>query len=418
MRSGGKLSFIPHNFRDRRLVHHLLIGKFTMWLINGGVYKAIFVVIVLLGVMCASASGQARQPDPVGEIYGGIEVSPEGVSVIALRVTRKTNGEQPDVKLVYSNVIRLALWRRSDGEFTPEASALAAQAVSTALTRLRQQYRAQPDHIYLIGSGRLGSDHPADLIPAIRDSTGLTLTFLDDLDEVQLRIAGAVPKVGRDGSVVIDSRNTSMLLHVGGMVAQGGYELLKYSESSGPVVDYVAMSVPQGAVSYANEISQAVGRNSSLYTFLRQVKISGTISFRQALRKEVERKPGLAHRKHVFLTGDVVWAIMTLLYPQDRRPFVPITYGAITQFVEAIARSPQELVDRDLSFIRDKRLRKNVEQEFEAISSTYTPQQLIAGADILNAAAQELKWQEKKIMFARFGHLGCILSYVRLQAGK
>jgi hypothetical protein len=110
--------------------------------------------------------------------------------------------------------------------------------------------------------------------------------------------------------------------------------------------------------------------------------------------------------------------MVTLLYPNDRRPFVPITYGAITQFADAIARSPKELVFRDLSFIRNRRLRMNVEQEFESIKSTYTPQQLIAGAEILKAAAQELKWQEKKIMFARFGHLGCILSYVRLKTGK
>jgi hypothetical protein len=389
-----------------------------MWLINGGVYKAIFVVIIILGVMCASVSGQARQADPVDEIYGGIEVSPEGVIVIALQVTRKTNDGQAGVKLVYSDVIRLALWRRSDGAFMPEACDQAAQAVSTALTRLRQQYRAQPDHIYLIGSSRLGWDHPADLVPAIRDSTGLTLTFLDDLGEVQLRIAGVVPKVGRDGAAAIDSRNTSMLLHIGGVGTQGGYELLKYSQSSRPVADYVAMSVPQGAVGYANEISQAVGRNSSLYTFTRQIKISDAISFRQALRKEVESKPGLAHRNRVFLTGDLAWAMVTLLYPEDRQPFVPITYGAIAQFAEMITRSPKALVFRDLSFIRDKRLRKDVEQEFEAIRSTYTPQQLIAGAEILKAAAQELKWQEKKVMFARFGHLGCILSYVRLQAGK
>jgi len=389
-----------------------------MWLIKGGVYKALVVVIILLGVMSASALGQARRLGPVDEIYGGIEVSPEGVIVIALRVTRKTNEGRAAVKLIYSDVIRLALWRRSGGAFAPEASDQAAQAVSTALTRLRQQYRAQPDHIYLIGSSLLGSDHSADLVPAIRDSTGLTLTFLDDLDEVQLRIAGAVPKIGRDGAAVIDSRNTSMLLHVSGMGAQGGYELLKYSQSSGPVIDYVTMSVPQGAVGYANEIIQALGRNSNLYTFIRQIKISGATSFRQALRKEVESKPGLAHRKHAFLTGDLAWAMVTLLYPQDRRPFVPITYGAITQFAETMARSPQELVFRDLSFIRGRRLRENVEQEFEAIKSTYTPQQLIAGAEILKAAAQELKWQEKKIMFARFGHLGCILSYVRLKTGN
>jgi hypothetical protein len=389
-----------------------------MWLIKGGIHKAIFVVIILLGVMCASASAQARQPNPVDEIYGGIEVSPEGVIVIALQVTRKTNEGQAGVKLIYSDVIRFALWRKSDGAFMPEACAQATQAVSTAFTRLRQQYRAQPDHIYLIGSSRLSSDHPADLVPAIRDSTGLTLTFLDDLGEVQLMIAGAVPKIGWDGTTVIDSRNTSMLLHVGGVGAQGGYELLKYSQSKGPVIDYVAMSVPQGAVGYANEISQAVGPNSGLFTFTRQVKISGAMSFRQALRKEVESKPGLANRKRVVLTGDLAWAMVTMLYPKDRQAFVPLTYDTIIKFTEAIARSPKELVFRDLSFIREKKLRKDVEQEFDAMRSIYTTQQLIAGAEILKAAAQELKWQEKTVMFARFGNLGCILSYLRLQCDK
>jgi hypothetical protein len=37
---------------------------------------------------------------------------------------------------------------------------------------------------------------------------------------------------------------------------------------------------------------------------------------------------------------------------------------------------------------------------------------------MLKAAAEELKWQEKKIMFARLGHLASILSYTRLQIGK
>jgi hypothetical protein len=209
-----------------------------------------------------------------------------------------------------------------------------------------------------------------------------------------------------------------MLFHIGGVGAQGGYELLKYSLAGEPVIDYAAMSVPQGAAAYANEISQAVGHNSSLYTFTRQVKISGAMSFRQALRKEMESKPGLAHRKRVFLTGDLAWAMVTLLYPQDRQPFVPITYDSVVQFAETIAGSPKELVFRDFSLIRDRRLRKDIEQEFEAIRSTFTLQQLIAGAEILKAAAQELKWQGKNIMFVRFGHLGCILSYVRLQADK
>jgi hypothetical protein len=194
--------------------------------------------------------------------------------------------------------------------------------------------------------------------------------------------------------------------------------MVSYSPSDSPSFDFVTMSIPQGVVTYANEISRAVGPSSSLYTFARQVKASGALVFRQALRKEAESKPGLAHRKSVFLTGALVWAMTTMLYPENRQTFVPLTYDDITRFAESMARSPRDLAYRNLSFIRDRKLRQEVEQEMEEIRIKFTPQQLIAGAEMLKAAADELKWQEKKISFARLGHLGSILSYTRLQTGK
>jgi hypothetical protein len=44
--------------------------------------------------------------------------------------------------------------------------------------------------------------------------------------------------------------------------------------------------------------------------------------------------------------------------------------------------------------------------------------ELYAGAELLRVMAEALKWQDKKLWFARLGHLGCLLSYVRLQIGK
>jgi hypothetical protein len=76
------------------------------------------------------------------------------------------------------------------------------------------------------------------------------------------------------------------------------------------------------------------------------------------------------------------------------------------------------LAFRRLSFIRDRKVRQEVEREFEAVRATFKPEELIAGAEMLKAAAEELKWQDKKIIFARRGHLGCILSYTRLFTGK
>jgi hypothetical protein len=384
--------------------------------------KVAFLVSLLLCIFSAVAPGQTASSNPPGpsgstnELYGGIELSDEGVKVIALRVSQSE--EDPVPRLVYRDMIRLRLGRTSGGEFPPQTSEDAAQAVSTALARLREQYRVPLDRIYFIGSSGLGADHPKDLVSVIRNTTGLTLDFLDAVTEVQLSIAGTIPRTGKVGPTSIDNRNTSVLIHIGGVGTQAGYEMFKYSSSDSPAFDFVAMTVPQGAVSYANEISQAVGPSSTLFTFTRQVKTTSAITFRQALRKEIESKPGLMHRKRVFLTGNLAWAMATLLYPADREAFVAITYEDITKFADRIARSPRELVFQNLSLIRDRKQRQDVEKEMEEIRSTFTPQQLIAGAEMLKAAAEELKWQEKKILFARFGHFGGILSYIRLQTGK
>src|SRR5262245_1913851 len=376
---------------------------------------------VLLCVMCATTLGQGTPSNPPGssgELYGGIELSDEGVKVIALQVSQIQGEEEPTIKGIYSDMIRLRLGRTNDGEFPPQASADAAVAVSTALARLQQQYKVPLDRIYFIGSSGLGADHPNDMESVISSTTGLTLKFLDEVVEVQLSIAGTIPRTGKVGVTSIDNRNTSALIHIGNASTQGGYEMLKYSTSDSASFDFVAMNIPQGVVNYANEISRAVGRNSSLYTFTRQVRTSTASAFRQALRRELESKPGLMHRKRVFLTGNLVWAMVTMLYPQDRQPFVPITYEDILQFAERMARDPKELAYQRLSFIRDRKLRQEVQQESEAIRATFTPQELIAGAEMLKAAAEELKWQDKKILFARLGHLGCILSYTRLQIVK
>jgi hypothetical protein len=372
-------------------------------------------LICVLRVAPPGRTGSTTPSGPSGEIYGGIYLSDEGITAIALEVSK--GGEEPGFKLVYSEIIRLKPGRTSDGEFRPQESTDAAKAVSTALTRLRREYRAPLDQIYFIGSSGLGADHLEGLASVIRNTTGLTPAFLDAATEIQLSIAGTIPRTGKIGAASINNRSAAVLLHVGRAGTQGGYETVKYL-SDPPSYDFVAMNIPHGVVSYTNEISRAVGPGGGLYAFTRQVKASGASAFRKSLRKEVEGKPGLTHRKRVFLTGAFVWAMATLLYPEDRGAFVSVTSDDIIQFAERVARSPQELTYRNVSFIRDLKLRQDVEQDMEEIRAAFTPEQLIAGAEMLKAAAEELKWREKNILFARFGHLGCILSYVRLQIEK
>jgi hypothetical protein len=63
-------------------------------------------------------------------------------------------------------------------------------------------------------------------------------------------------------------------------------------------------------------------------------------------------------------------------------------------------------------------LRQKAESELQAVKSAFSPHQLGARVEAVRAIASEFEWQGKQIWFARFGHLGRLLSYVRLQAEK
>jgi len=336
----------------------------------------------------AQAGGEAAPSTQPGEIYAGIELTTEGVRAIALRISRTE--EDSGLKLVYSENIRLALVRAGDGQLAPQAVKEVAQTVLKLLTRLRQQSQAPPERVFLIASSELGVDRPEALVKAISDATGKSLTFLDSETEIQLSVVGTISRLWKVGDTQIDNRNSSALIEINGDRTLGGYQLLRYPRDAAPRYDFVTMGIPHGDAD----------------------------AFRQALRREREGKPGFVNRKRVYLTGSVPWAMATLLSPEDQQTFVSLTSEDIEFFAERAARAPRELLNPNLSSIRDRDLRQKAESDLQAVKSVFTPQQLAAGAEALRTVASEFEWRGKQIWFARFGHFGRLLSYVRLQAEK
>jgi hypothetical protein len=328
------------------------------------------------------------------EIYAGIEITTEEVRAIALRVSK--NEEDSGLKLIYSENIRLPLARAADGQFTPQSVKKASQTVLKLLNQLRQQSQVPLERIFLIGSSGLGVNRSEALARAISDTTGKSLTFLDVETEIQLSVVGTISRLWKVGDTPFDNRNSSMLIEINGDRTLGGYQWLKFpphgadGANTAPSYDFVTMDVPNRPPN----------------------------AFRQALRSERESKPGLATRQRVYLTGNLPWAMVTLLYPEDRQTFVLLTSEEIERFAVRMARAPQELLTPDLSSIRDSDLRQKARSELQAVKTAFTPQQLIAGAETLRAVASEFGWQDKQIWFARHGYLGCLLSYVRLQADR
>jgi len=374
---------------------------------------------LLLAVLMASPHyAQARKaPAPETEqLHGGIEIGSKGIKAVAVRVSGEDEGYA--VKILYAEIINTTPVQTKDGRFTPEAIRDTGNAVGRFYQRMLQEYRVPAENIHLVVSSGLVGENPQDLAAEIRRSTNQTPLFLDVDSEVQLTISGAIPRRYRSGQRWYDNRNISVLIDIGSGNTKGGYQQLRQVAIGIPDYDYVTWGVTKGTVTYTTEVSKAAGEASDYVTFVKHSQELSNNSLRAPFRNEAARKPGLINRKKVYLSGGIVWAMATLLRPEDRRPFTPLTTDDINTFYTRAVANPEALLEPDLSRITNAALRQDAEREVESVRNTFTPKNLIAGAEILRAAAAEMNLTGKRLLFVRYGHLAWILSYVRLQAEK
>jgi hypothetical protein len=376
------------------------------------ILEATLILSLLLSGLSALARGQPSID--ARELFAGIELSSEGIKAIAIRISNKEEGS--GVRLVNSEMIDLSLELTGRVTTATQVAERAAAAVARLKAQLQEQYLVPPEQVYIVGRSGIDAKLREELATAIKKQTEKTVAFLDQASETQLSIVGIIPRRERVGSTLIDNRSSSVLIEVGDHSTRGGYELLRYV----PVAqyDFVTMNLPQGTISFTDEIIGSVGENGDWTALIQRARALGAGPLRNALQSEIESRPGLVNRKRVYLIGRIVSAMVTLLFPAERQTFIPITAKDISTFATQVVRNQQSLLNPDLSQISDRKARQEVEKELAELKSRFSTQQLIAGAELLKILANELNWQEKKLWFARFGHLGCLLSYVRLQAEK
>lgn len=380
---------------------------------------SLLAVHFLLSGVVISITGQAQVRTPAAaaeELHGGIEIGSKGVKAIVIRITG--DGDDYNLKVLYAEIINTTPVQTKDGKFTAEAIRDTANAVQRFRQRMQQDYKVPAESIHIVVSSGLIGDNPQDLSAEISKRIGQAPEFLDVDTEVQLTIAGAIPKRYKSGQNWFDNRGISVLIDIGSGNTKGGYQQLRQIAVGSAGYDYVTWGLPKGTVTFTNEINKAAGETADYANFTRRAQTLSNDSLRAPLRNEISRKPGLLNRRKVYLSGGIVWAMATLLHPEDRRSFTPLTAEDINNFYLRAIANPETLMEPDLSRIANPALRQEAEREVESVRNTFTPKNLIAGAEILRAVAAEMNFANKRLQFVRFGHLAWILSYVRLQAER
>lgn len=382
------------------------------------IFNWLFLLSLLVIVGGGDARGQisnAPNATPnvnLAELHGGIEITPRVIRAIGLRISNGNEGDNIKV-LYYDQLVPTTAFPR-EAKFPPEYIRDVAQSVKTMSERLQRDYRILPEQIYVVGLSDLTVQNRDELAREIRDKIGKEVAFLDAESEIQLGIAGTVPRRYKSNGKWFDNRSISMLFDISNSNIRGGYQQLTQTQRGGTEYDYVTWDIPKGTTSLAVEVANAIGPNADLQTYANRASlISG--SYRVLARMEAARKPGLMTRRKVYLTGSIIWALACLLHPEDQRSYVPISMDDIDNFYRRALTDPDALLNPDLSKITDVNIRNEARRSREAVKAVYNAKSLVAGAELLKALASELKLADRTMLYARYSYLARILSYVRLQ---
>jgi hypothetical protein len=349
--------------------------------------------VALLTLLCAVCGGEARcqtpsQSDPnPKEMHGGIEIALRTVRAIVLRASISAEGD--NIKIVSSDQLTPPTPLARDDKPSPEYIRDLAQTVQKISEKLQRDFRIPPNQIHLLGLSELVGQVRDDLAREVLVKTGKEITFLDPTSETELSVAGSIPRRYQQEGKWYDNRNISLMLEIGPTKIRGGYQQLKQTSRGRTEYDYATWEIPIGA-----GLRAKLTQNDGIY--------AGPYA-------------GLMTRKKYYLTGDIVWALVTLLRPEDQRGYMPLTIEDINNFHYRAMNDPEALLNPDLSKITDQNTRNEARKGREAVKALYTPKALAAGAEAMKLVATELNLVEKQLIFARNGNLARLLSYVRLQ---
>jgi exopolyphosphatase/pppGpp-phosphohydrolase len=342
------------------------------------------------------------------EQHGGIEIGAKGVKAAVLDVSRTAAGYQATkaVSLGSQNAT-LSAGVAASGELDPKAVQVAVEAVKGYLAVMEKKYKVPAGNIYVVGSSGIfaslsGKEKAvaagkAALAAAVRKGTGRPLDFITPEQEAELSIVGGIPRA---------FRATSLLLDVGSGNTKGGCLT--------PPRTFTLFSVPYGSVTF----SVLTKKQFAGETPGKAAALAGKDVLAPALRKAVGAHPGLLGRDRVYLSGGAVWALATYTRPADRETFTALTAEDIQRYRKALAANPKGYPAADLSAVKGAAAREAAEKEISKVKKAFTPEQLLAGAEILDRLSEEFKLGTKKVYFARYGSVSWILAYAARKAAK
>ncbi len=330
--------------------------------------------------------------------FGAIEITSSGVRAIVIEIKR--GSEDYDVSYSKEELTHFANSVGSDGLYNEQNLDRTAETVKQFHKIIRTQYRLKPSEILIVGGSGMfpkikGKKLAKEEIRELREKNkravekyickplDAPLTYTEVKEEVKQNFRFLVEKA---------LRGTTLFLDLGSSSSRGATQ----NPDTGIKTTFEVM----GLTEFQKKAKELAKRNGiPLSSAARQVADQ---SVRVELRKRVAEQPAIAKRERVHLIGGLPWIVATHTNPADRGLILTRVNMSKFQNLAFDVQRLKGLPDLEIPVDASTELRDKLKKDNDNMKD-WPSDKLVAGAELFNAFAQELRFSQREVFFHNLG---------------
>lgn len=350
-------------------------------------------------VLASVVESLLKSAKGIGDMYAGIEIGAKGVKMSIIEV-KLSKDRQYDYTLFRDTSINT-----DAAELSYQSEKETQNALAILWKVIKERHAIPSKNIHVVISSGLRQeldkynkvDYFATVVRPKEMDGSVIITSVTSTQEAELSILGIVPQKDRFSANQLD---------VGSGNTKGGY-----FDAARTVVPF---TFSLGTKSFQRLIDGRV--SGDFNEFATSAEKLWKDSIAEVLAKEMLGKNELVTKNAIYLSGGIVWALTSYMYPQEAQSnYVEISPEFIAAFRQKISTDFAGLANpAALAAISDNQTAEIARKNISRVIKTYDQKALLSGAIILDEIVKKVNTSntKKKFIYPRYGYVGWISGYI------
>ena len=354
---------------------------------------------IKLNVLATVVESLLKSAQGIGDIYAGVDIGAKGLKMSIIEV-KLSKDRQYDYTLLGDTSINT-----DAAELSYQSEKETTEGLSLLWKIIKERYKIANTNIHIVISSGLRQElekynkveYFAYVVRPKEMDFSVTINSVTPVQEAELSILGIVPQKDRFSANQLD---------VGSGNTKGGY-----FDATRKVVP---VTFPLGTKSFQRLVDARENGDITHFTYAAEKLWKDSIA--ATLDKEFIDKGDIKSKDVVYLSGGIVWALTSYLYPQDaQKSYVEISAKDISDFRIMVLNSYDQLSKPPSLFtISNPQTAELAKKNINRVYKTYDQRALTSGAIILDELVKRVNAgnSNQKFIYPRYGYVGWISGYI------